>query len=128
MTPDADHPPMELLADAAAELLPDDESRTVEDHLARCADCAAVAAALTEVGQVLRDTPSAPMPDSVFARLNSAVRAESERRASGAAEAEARAAAVEAARRTALGTFGQNPAAEKKVRLRAGELAGDCDD
>jgi anti-sigma factor RsiW len=118
------HPTVEVLADAAEDLLSEGEARQVAGHVAGCADCAETVAALTAVRSVLQEAPAPRMPDAVFAQLQAVVRAESTRRASGAAEAEAEAAAVEAAKRTALGTFGQNPAVSKDTPIWTDDLAG----
>lgn len=114
--PGSEHPTIEVLADAAEDLLPDDEARLVTDHLAMCADCAQTAAALADVCVTLRDAPAPPMPDAVFNRLQDVVRSESARRASGVAAAEVETAAIEAAKRTELGTFGRNPGVTKVVQ------------
>lgn len=121
---ESEHPAMEVLADAAENLLPDDQARGVTDHLATCADCADTAAALAQVCITLRDAPAPPMPDAVFRRLQAVIRSESARRDSGVAAAETESAAIEAARRTALGTFGDNPGITKVTQnLRADDLA-----
>lgn len=107
---ESEHPSLEMIADAAEDLLTAEQADQVALHLDRCADCAALAAALTEACEMVADSPAPPMPDAVFDRLTAVVRAESQRRASGAAKAEAEADAAAAVRRTALGTFGENPA------------------
>lgn len=124
--PGSEHPGVELLAAAAENLLPDDQAQLVTDHLATCPDCTAVAAALADVSLTLRDAPAPPMPDAVFTRLQNVVRSESARRDTGVAAADAEAAAIKAAKRTALGTFGSNPGVTKVVRnARVEDLAED---
>lgn len=110
-----DHPPVEVLADATAELLSAQEAAAVRDHLTDCDACRTLVDELHAAAGALQDLPAPPMPQAVLDRLTAVVRAESERRAIGVFEAEAQAEIIEAAKRTALGTFGQNPPVGKTV-------------
>lgn len=120
----ADHPSVEVLSDAAADMLSDTESQRVQAHLDSCAECREVAVALADACTALQSLPAPPMPDAVFARLTAVVRAESERRATGVARAEEDAEIAEAAKRTDLGTFGQNPTIGKQVPIADAHLVG----
>lgn len=85
------------LADAVEGLLGEARSAQVQAHVAQCDDCAEVATALADVSVLLAADSAPRMPDSVAARLESTVAAESGRRTSGeaAAEAERRRRAVD---------------------------------
>ncbi|WP_425310614.1 zf-HC2 domain-containing protein [Ammonicoccus fulvus] len=120
----ADHPSVEVLSDAAADLLSASEAQRIQAHLEACADCRDVAAALADACLALESLPAPPMPDAVFARLTAVVQAESQRRASGVARAEEDAEIAEAAKRTDLGTFGQNPTIGKQVPIADAHLVG----
>lgn len=61
------------------------------------------------VRQALAAQPRPAMPDDVFARLDKAVRAEAERRERGESDLSRDAERIAAAKRTATGSFGQNP-------------------
>lgn len=119
-----DHPSIEVLSDAAADLLAHDEALRVRAHLETCADCRETAAALADACTALQSLPAPPMPDAVFARLTAVVRAESERRATGVAHAEAEAEIAEAAKRTHLGTFGENTTIGTKTSITDAHLVG----
>ncbi|GAB3708602.1 zf-HC2 domain-containing protein [Mariniluteicoccus flavus] len=110
MSNDAQHVSVDELADAAEDLLPPERAAAVQNHVGGCSSCAAVAAALVDVCEALADAPVPPMPDTVFTRLQAVVEAESERRASGAADNEDADARALTAKRTSVGSFGQNPA------------------
>lgn len=120
----ADHPSVEVLSDAAADLLSASEAQRVKDHLEACAECRDVAVALADACLALQSLPAPPMPDAVFARLSAVLQAESERRATGVARAEEDAEIAEAAKRTDLGTFGQNPTIGKQVPIADAHLVG----
>lgn len=111
MSNEAQHVTVEELADADEQLLPPARAQSVSAHLESCDDCQELAAALARSCAALADEPAPPMPDDVLARLQAVVAAESARRSAGADD-DAEAAAL-AAKRTSLGTFGQNPAYDK---------------
>lgn len=75
------HATPEQLADLHEDLLPDDEKRSVAAHLGTCPDCTEKRNRLAQLSVLMRTAPSAPMPDSVIARLDSALAEESRRRA-----------------------------------------------
>jgi anti-sigma factor RsiW len=79
------HPSVDDLADLAEGLLADQRLQAVSAHLATCGDCAAAAAALDEVRVMLADAGSVaePMPQSVSAALDAALRRASAERAAG---------------------------------------------
>ncbi len=79
------HPSVDDLADLAQGLLADQRLEAVSAHLATCGDCAAAAAALDEVQVRLADAGSIPepMPQSVSAALDAALRQASADRAAG---------------------------------------------
>jgi hypothetical protein len=79
------HPSVDDLADLAQGLLADQRREEVAAHLATCGDCAAAAAALDEVQVMLADVGSIPepMPLSVSAALDAALRRASAERAAG---------------------------------------------
>jgi anti-sigma factor RsiW len=81
----AQHLPIDELADAAEGLLEDDRAAFVESHLAGCAECRANSEALREVTAVLRADVSPPMPDAVVHRLEEVVAAENAHRAAASA-------------------------------------------
>ncbi|WP_432559326.1 anti-sigma factor family protein [Granulicoccus sp. GXG6511] len=119
-----EHIALEVLADAAEHLLTPDEQQRVETHLQMCPECTELAEALSEAGAAVRELPAPPMPADVLDRLTGLVRNESERRASGVAEAEAESGLVEAAKRTDLGSFRQNPIVGKTVSPHQAHLVG----
>lgn len=114
MSDDAQHVTIDELADADEQLLPPARAADVPAHLDDCGDCRELAAALARTCQALAADPAPPMPAAVFERLQSVVAAESARRSSGGADADDAEARALAAKRTALGTFGQNPTYAKK--------------
>lgn len=107
---------MEILADAAEDLLPPAEAAAVADHLRDCTACADLAQRVTDVSQAVREHPVPAMPPAVSRRLTDVVRAEAQRRASGISAAEESASLAEAAKRTDLGTFRQNPVLDRATR------------
>lgn len=107
------HVSIDELSDAAEQLLTADEASRVAQHVTECSHCAELAAALTDACALLRDEPAPPMPEAVFDRLSAVVRAESERRASGAAQAEDDAERAARAKR-AVGNFGAHPDFDRK--------------
>jgi Putative zinc-finger len=82
------HADAESLALYAEGLLSRARAVRIRAHLARCPRCAAEQARLTEVTALLSEVPAAPLPDSVAARLDAALRAESARGAAQPAAAE----------------------------------------
>lgn len=108
-----DHIDVDVLADAAEDLLSPAESERVERHLQQCPQCTELARTLTETTAALRALPTPPMPDTVAARLRDTIRRESQRRATGVAEAEEAAGIAEAAKQTDLGSFRHNPVMDK---------------
>ncbi|MDO5498423.1 MAG: hypothetical protein Q4F67_01935 [Propionibacteriaceae bacterium] len=114
----SDHVSVDVLADAAENLLSPEQVTLVNDHLHQCPECAEIAQALTDACEALRELPAPPMPEAVLQRLTALVRAESERRANGEADAEVEAGIADAAKRTDLGTFRQNPLTKKGIDIR----------
>lgn len=104
----SDHVPVTELADEAAGLLDPARTATVLKHVRSCSACAETASELATVTEALASDPAPQMPDEVFARLDQVVRSESARRASGEAEREEEDFRRSEAKRTALGTFGEN--------------------
>lgn len=119
-----DHIDVDVLADAAEGLLSPSDTERVELHLQQCAHCTELARALTETTAALRALPKPPMPDAVATRLRDTIRRESQRRASGVAEAEEAAGIADAAKQTDLGSFRHNPVMDKNGAPTAGQLAG----
>jgi len=119
-----DHVSLDILADAAEDLLTNDERDHVEKHLRTCVECAELARTLSVATDAIRDLAAPPMPSAVQERLIALVREESERRASGVAEAEEAAGVAEAAKRTDLGSFRQNPLITQKMPPRRMHLVG----
>lgn len=113
-----DHVSIEELADHAEGLLSAERAETVSTHVAGCSDCAKLAAALKEVSATLAAEPLPKMPLEVQQRLAGVISSEATRRANGEARAAEEAQQAAAAKRTALGSFGQNPGyADKVVRV-----------
>lgn len=108
------HVDLDAIADAQEDLPDPEQAALVRAHLTQCAECAAIAAVLTETCAALADEPAPAMPDAVFERLTAVVAAESARRRSGRLSAEEQAARTQAAKRTAIGSFGENPSYGKK--------------
>lgn len=119
-----DHIDVEILADAAEDLLSPAEADRVELHLQECTRCTEFAHRLAKTTAVLRDLTAPPMPDAVAARLRDIVRRESQRRASGVADAEKAAGVAEAAKQTDLGSFRHNPVMDKNGSPTASQLVG----
>lgn len=116
----SDHVPITELADEAAGLLDSTRRSAVREHVSSCPQCAATAAELDQVSTTLAADPRPEMPDEVFARLDAVVRAESARRTSGQAQREEEDFRRAEAKRTALGTFGENtPLGDKAGTLGA---------
>lgn len=77
------HPSVDELADLAEGVLPEERIRDVSGHLASCADCTQVTAALEEVQATLAlagSTPE-PIPESVSRTLDAALQRASAERA-----------------------------------------------
>lgn len=110
-----EHPTVDDFADAAAGLVPGPRRTALLAHAESCPQCADVVADLAANAALLESDPPPPMPDEVWARVQQVVAAEQQRLTSGRAEAEERDAATERAKRTALGSFGANPAVEKEI-------------
>ena len=70
------HPDADLLADLAAEVLPRDQTLTVEQHVFGCSLCATRLADAEGIRRLLREDPVGPMPVDVAARLDAALRRE----------------------------------------------------
>ncbi|MDA2808037.1 anti-sigma factor family protein [Nocardiopsis suaedae] len=70
------HVDAETLALSLEGLLDDEEERSVRTHVAGCSQCAETREALGEVSGLLAEEPVPPLPDSVSARLDEAIRAE----------------------------------------------------
>jgi anti-sigma factor RsiW len=83
MTPGTDttgHPDVSEISELAEGLLPPSRTTDVRRHLAECASCAEVHAALEEIQELLGTLPGAAgtarMPDDVAARIDAALAAE----------------------------------------------------
>lgn len=72
MTEDA-HLDLDTLADYAEDLLDPDRTAAARAHLAECPRCRASADKLADVGRLLAEAPSPPMPDRVAARIDDAL-------------------------------------------------------
>lgn len=72
MTEDA-HLDLDTLAYYAEDLLDADRTAAVRAHLAGCPQCRANADRLLDVGRLLAETPSPPMPDRVATRIDDAL-------------------------------------------------------
>ncbi|WP_026926111.1 hypothetical protein [Granulicoccus phenolivorans] len=112
--PDTDHVDLDAIADADEDLPTPERAARVRRHLIGCPECAAIAAILAETCAAVAADPAPAMPDAVFERLSEVVRAESARRRSGLLSAEEQASRTQAAKRTALGSFGENPSYGRK--------------
>ncbi|MDA2811197.1 hypothetical protein O4J56_11175 [Nocardiopsis sp. RSe5-2] len=77
------HVDAETLALSLEGLLDDEEEHSVRTHVAGCSQCAEIREALGEVSGLLAEEPVPPLPDTVSARLDEAIRAERQAQASG---------------------------------------------
>jgi hypothetical protein len=69
----AEHPDDDLLADLAAEVLPDDVALQVQDHVVGCPRCADLLAEAEGIRSLLRNSEPELMPDDVLERLEAAL-------------------------------------------------------
>jgi hypothetical protein len=69
----SEHPNSDLLADLAAEVLPDDLAGHVQNHVVSCALCAGLLADAESVRMMLLQIEPAEMPDEVLSRLERAL-------------------------------------------------------
>ncbi len=83
-----EHPSTDDLADAAEGLLGPARASEVEAHVAGCAGCQQMTAALGSVSALLATVPTPPMPAAVARRLDGALVAESQRRRAERAQAD----------------------------------------
>ncbi|GAA4857957.1 zf-HC2 domain-containing protein [Kitasatospora terrestris] len=72
-----DHPDLDLIADLAEGLLPAASADELRAHLAGCPECADTSAALAEVSELLGGVEAPSLPDTVAARIDAALAAES---------------------------------------------------
>ena len=75
------HPDQDQLADLAAEVLPREVARSIEAHVMGCRLCEGLLADAERVRRLLFTEAPGPMPDAVWARLETGLVAESGRRA-----------------------------------------------
>lgn len=110
------------LSAATDGLLTGDQAAEIDRHVASCSECAATVVLLGTVRAALADlahTDPAPMPAAVADRLDAAMAAESDRRASGeAADDLARKQAVHA-KRLSTGSFGENAPTKRHTGIPA---------
>lgn len=71
------HPPQDVLADLVAEALPLDQAREVEAHVMACLRCERLLADAERVRSLLSAPDPGPMPDDVWARVESGLVTES---------------------------------------------------
>ena len=69
----SEHPNHDLLADLAAEVLPDDLAGHVQDHVLSCALCAGLLADAESVRAMLLQVEPEQMPDEILVRLERAM-------------------------------------------------------
>jgi hypothetical protein len=69
----SEHPNNDLLADLAAEVLPDDLAGHVQEHVHGCATCSALLADAEGVRQMLLQVEPEEMPDDILARIEQAL-------------------------------------------------------
>jgi len=74
------HPDQDQLADLAAEVLPREVARSIEAHVMGCRLCEGLLADAERVRRLLFTEDPGPMPDAVWARLQTGLTAESGRR------------------------------------------------
>ncbi|MGW0662462.1 anti-sigma factor family protein [Streptodolium elevatio] len=67
------HVDVDVLSDLVEGLLSDPEAAEVRAHVAECAECRDTVDALAEVRELLAAQPAEPMPDDVYARIESAL-------------------------------------------------------
>ena len=104
----SDHVQVTELADEAAGLLQPARQEAVRAHVQSCPACSQTASDLAAVTELLVSEPAPEMPPDVAARLDAVVQRESARRASGEAQREEEDFRRAEAKRTAIGTFGEN--------------------
>lgn len=71
--PPSEHPDRDLLADLAADELPNDLARRVEEHVMACQYCADLLGEAERIRYLLQQAEPEPMPDAVLMRLERAL-------------------------------------------------------
>lgn len=110
------------LSAAAEGLLTGDQAAEIDRHVASCSECTAAAVLLGTVRAALADlahADTAPMPAAVADRLDAAMAAESDRRASGEAAADLARKQAEHAKRLSTGSFGENTPTKRHTGIPA---------